>query len=494
VLNHSRSFSLSLLSLHKKQRAFVALTYLVARVADTIADSGNWPSDKRLTYLALWENAVIRGNTEKWRPNFSVGSFSQREMQLLLQSSQLAEAYLSFSKAELDLGRECLEILIQAMCWFVQNFAQASIENPVYAIPDLEHFDWYCYSHAGCVGIFWVKVFGLPAHLEPLAIDYGKALERINVLRDVVEDREQGRILLPKTEIEAAGFQSTEPWKEEKLWSQYCRQYIEKTKIYLLHAAQFCDSIDYPQFRLRWASMMPLKIGVESLKLYEKESRKESTTKIGRRLVKALAFDSSLDVLLKRKLHKRLFQYKNSRMKIYTKTGDAGSSSLYSGKRVPKNSSYLEAYGNVDELSCFIGRARAVCDDQEVKNMLMQIQNDLHFVAADLATPLDVKTKVSRIEKDRTATLEKWIDQIQSELEPLRQFILPGGSSLSADLHICRSICRRAERAYSTHTQTEKTNPELGIYLNRLSDLLFVMARWANKKASINDIVWDQAK
>lgn len=181
-------------------------------------------------------------------------------------------------------------------------------------------------------------------------------------------------------------------------------------------------------------------------------------------------------------------------MKIYTKTGDDGTTGLFSGGRVPKNSSYIEAYGSVDELNSWLGLCGAASHDKEISAELLQIQNDLHTVCADLATPLDSKAKVERIKGDRAKRLEKKIDDFETELKPLTQFILAGGSELSARLHVARTVCRRAERRLMDHASKEKLNNEVLIYLNRLSDYLFVIARLANRRGQVEDILWDSKK
>lgn len=179
-------------------------------------------------------------------------------------------------------------------------------------------------------------------------------------------------------------------------------------------------------------------------------------------------------------------------MKIYTKTGDDGTTGLFSGKRVAKNSSYIEAYGTVDEVNSWIGFALVSCQDNEIKTCLLQIQHDLHAVCADLATPLDANAKVERVDLKRADRLEKWIDTFEKELKPLTQFILAGGSELAAKLHIARTVARRAERLAVAHSQMEGiSNPAL-VYLNRLSDFLFVLARVANHRAGQADVLWDK--
>ena len=178
-------------------------------------------------------------------------------------------------------------------------------------------------------------------------------------------------------------------------------------------------------------------------------------------------------------------------MKIYTKTGDDGTTGLFSGRRVSKTSSYIEAYGTVDELNACIGLCVSACADAEIKTELLRIQHDLHSVCADLATPMDVNVKVDRVTEEKAKRLEKLMDQFETELEPLRQFILAGGSELASRLHLARTVARRAERAVIAHGELETINQEVVICLNRLSDFLFVVARLANKRSSVSDVLWD---
>lgn len=182
-------------------------------------------------------------------------------------------------------------------------------------------------------------------------------------------------------------------------------------------------------------------------------------------------------------------------MKIYTKTGDKGQTSLFSGERVPKNSLRIEAYGTIDELNSFIGLAILELRDESVIKLLAKIQNRLFVLGSDLATPLNErksKLKITRVPKNFYRDLEKAIDFYDSKLEPLRNFILPGGSKGAALLHICRTICRRAERNVVALKDTVKVGENLIIFLNRLSDLFFVLARFENKCQKIPDVKWNK--
>lgn len=180
-------------------------------------------------------------------------------------------------------------------------------------------------------------------------------------------------------------------------------------------------------------------------------------------------------------------------MKIYTKTGDGGETSLSGGERVKKNSDRIAAYGSVDELNAFIGYAAVESNNAVIDAYLEFIQNDLFILGSDLATPLSkVNVKLARIEVKHIKRLEEGIDSLEQELPQIRAFILPGGTELAARLHLCRTICRRAERAIVGLQETTSINDEDVLYINRLSDFLFVLARYANKLEDVSDIPWKQ--
>ncbi len=181
-------------------------------------------------------------------------------------------------------------------------------------------------------------------------------------------------------------------------------------------------------------------------------------------------------------------------MKIYTKTGDAGETSLYGGQRVLKNIVRVETYGTVDECNAALGIAAGLIDDEEAKAVVTRIQGELFEVGADLATPLSRGETVPRVRPEETAQLEAEIDRFEEELEPLRHFILPGGSPGGAMLHQARAVCRRAERHLVTLESAEEINPEVGRYLNRLSDHLFVLARLVNHRAGAPETKWERPK
>jgi len=187
--------------------------------------------------------------------------------------------------------------------------------------------------------------------------------------------------------------------------------------------------------------------------------------------------------------------------KIYTRTGDRGDTGLFGGRRVRKNDLRVEAYGAVDELNAVLGAARSQEPDSEIGELLRSIQDDLLSVGADLATPNAEdehrgKITIQRIAPQKTDALEPIIDRFESVLAPLQNFILPGGHPVASNLHLARTVCRRAERCCVTladHIEQageQPINAEVIRYLNRLSDLLFVMARLANHSHGVEDIPW----
>jgi cob(I)alamin adenosyltransferase len=178
-------------------------------------------------------------------------------------------------------------------------------------------------------------------------------------------------------------------------------------------------------------------------------------------------------------------------MKIYTKTGDAGDTALFGGQRVAKDALRIEAYGTVDELNAFLGLAIRHCDSPDLKSRLLRVQGELFQVGADLATPLDAKTSyIARLDAAPTQRLEREMDEWDDILPPLTSFILPGGSQPGAELHIARTICRRAERRAVSLARAESVNEHVIIYLNRLSDWLFVLARMVNHRQNTAETPW----
>lgn len=182
-------------------------------------------------------------------------------------------------------------------------------------------------------------------------------------------------------------------------------------------------------------------------------------------------------------------------MKIYTKTGDDGSTSLFSGGRVSKTDLRVEAYGTVDELNSVLGVVRAQTPHAQTSAWIEHVQNQLFYLGADLATPLDAKAEwIVRLDAAAIAWLEESIDQMTAELPELRHFILPGGSAAAAQIHVARTVCRRAERISVALSAHEDIGPHAVIYLNRLSDFLFTLARWENQQSGIAEAQWSVSR
>lgn len=183
--------------------------------------------------------------------------------------------------------------------------------------------------------------------------------------------------------------------------------------------------------------------------------------------------------------------------RIYTKTGDKGTTALGDGRRVPKHAPRIEAYGTVDELNAVIGLAALALEDADGSALLRKIQNDLFDLGADLCVPEGPRRGVARrsakkrlrITEAHVRPLERAIDRMNAALNPLKSFVLPGGTAASSWLHLARTVCRRAERRVVALARKEAVNPQAIVYLNRLSDLLFVMARRANDGGHA-DVLW----
>ena len=181
-------------------------------------------------------------------------------------------------------------------------------------------------------------------------------------------------------------------------------------------------------------------------------------------------------------------------MKIYTRTGDEGETSLFGGGRVRKDHPRTTAYGDVDELNSAIGVARATLPADLFDDLLQAVQRDLFSVGGRLATPEPEKLAKAIakavLPPERAATLERAMDDAETELPPLRAFVLPGGTPKAAALHLARTVCRRAERSVVRLAAEDEVPPEILVYLNRLSDLLFTLARLANHRAGSPDLTW----
>jgi cob(I)alamin adenosyltransferase len=179
--------------------------------------------------------------------------------------------------------------------------------------------------------------------------------------------------------------------------------------------------------------------------------------------------------------------------RVYTRTGDDGMTGLAGNQRVPKDSARIESYGTVDELSSVLGAALACGLDQSLAAAVGRIQNELFHLGSDLCVREEDKVhlKVPVIEDRHVQALEDLLDELTAELGPLANFILPGGSPGAAQLHVARTVCRRAERHLVALSRQEAIGPHVLPYVNRLSDALFVMARYENLKKGVPDILWD---
>jgi cob(I)alamin adenosyltransferase len=177
--------------------------------------------------------------------------------------------------------------------------------------------------------------------------------------------------------------------------------------------------------------------------------------------------------------------------RVYTRRGDGGETALAGGQRVPKDSLRIEAYGTVDELNSFIGLARSDAPEP-LAGMLLRVQHELFNLGSILATlPEDVHPKQARVTSAEIERLEAEMDRMNEDLAPLRSFVLPGGSRLNAELHICRTVCRRAERVCVALAREAPAPPEAVRYLNRLSDALFVWSRWASHATGAPETLWE---
>lgn len=181
-------------------------------------------------------------------------------------------------------------------------------------------------------------------------------------------------------------------------------------------------------------------------------------------------------------------------VKIYTRSGDDGETALFGGGRVPKAHARVEAYGTVDELNAVLGLAIAQASDATVVSRLQTVQHDLFTLGAELATPPAREGRkrptTPEVPKGRVDEMEAWIDEADADLPPLKAFILPGGSEGAATLHLARTVCRRAERQVVALAASDEVGDAVVPYLNRLSDLLFTLARFENHRRGIPDVEW----
>ena len=183
-------------------------------------------------------------------------------------------------------------------------------------------------------------------------------------------------------------------------------------------------------------------------------------------------------------------------MKIYTKTGDTGETSLFGGQRLSKSNLRIEAYGTVDELNAVLGVVRAIDPFPEIDVLIEEIQQHLSVIGAELASPKGTVHGIPPTGAAQVEHVEQAIDQFEQQLPELKQFILPGGVPVAANLHLARCICRRAERRIVELAQEQQTNVPQAVlvYFNRLGDLLFVMARDANRRAGSSDVPWNHGE
>lgn len=177
-------------------------------------------------------------------------------------------------------------------------------------------------------------------------------------------------------------------------------------------------------------------------------------------------------------------------MKIYTKKGDGGETSLFGGARVSKTSKRIEAYGTVDELNSVVGLASSFPSSIKTGQLLEEVQYQLFVLGADLATPQSREVRIDRIDEAQISFLESSIDELEEDTPPLKNFILPGGSSAGAVLHMARTVCRRAERVTIECAQEEEISANAITYLNRLSDFFFVLARYENHTSGAEEKPW----
>jgi len=180
-------------------------------------------------------------------------------------------------------------------------------------------------------------------------------------------------------------------------------------------------------------------------------------------------------------------------MRIYTKTGDTGQTSLYGGQRVDKDATQIQVVGEIDELNAYLGLARSANDNFQINEVLQRVQHELFSLGAELGTPSNHHHKLTfQMAQQQVSQLEIDIDTLENELPPIRQFILPGGALSSSVLHLARTVCRRCERRVVALSKDQPVAPEIFQYLNRLSDLLFVVARLTNAKIGVADVFWTQ--
>lgn len=180
-------------------------------------------------------------------------------------------------------------------------------------------------------------------------------------------------------------------------------------------------------------------------------------------------------------------------MPFFTRTGDNGETNLFSGERISKNSQRMSVEGNLDELNSLVGLSITQIKDENMRNILFQVQNDLFVIGSEIATPEKEKVsyKIPEITADHVRRIEDYTNEIGNKIEPLQKFILPGGTVNAALFHTVRAVCRRTERSIVALAENEKINEEILKYCNRLSSLFFVLARFENKNSGVKDVEWN---
>lgn len=181
-------------------------------------------------------------------------------------------------------------------------------------------------------------------------------------------------------------------------------------------------------------------------------------------------------------------------MKIYTKAGDDGNTSLFGGRRIPKYADRIESYGTVDELNSFLGLLKDEVEIEEVQTFLLKIQHNLFDIGSVLATDPNSDFKLPGVNESDVALIEESIDEMQEILPPLKHFILPGGHKAVSYAHICRTVCRRAERRVVAVSASEEVDKQIILYLNRLSDYFFVLGRYLGLKLNVEEVKWESKK
>lgn len=180
-------------------------------------------------------------------------------------------------------------------------------------------------------------------------------------------------------------------------------------------------------------------------------------------------------------------------VKLYTRKGDAGYTLFFGGQRVRKDDPRVQAYGTVDELNAVLGLAATACSNATLAARIQDVQGDLFCIGAELATPPEpaqTPAKIPTVNAEQTARIERWIDEVSATLPEIKTFILPCGSEAACRLHVARTVCRRTERMVVDLVASGNVRPEVSAYLNRLSDLLFAWARWANRLGGITETTW----